>query len=176
MVTLWLSPPKCGLGLFIVVIVSIAVHLLGLGGLAAIKIIKVLQPEPEFEAPPVMARKPPPPPPPPPPTNKRAQRSLPRPQPLAAHNPQNMSVPSIEINSANLTVGGGRGFGGGLGDLGGAVAESLRITSFGYDRAVEGTLQGTLYDLKQDKKRRPLKVHNKLAHATAIFREFTNNL
>ena len=57
-----------------------------------------------------------------------------------------------------------------------SVAESLRITSFGYDRAMEGTLQGTLYDLKQDKKRRPLKVHNKLAHATAIFLEFTNNL
>ena len=160
---------------FIVIVVSIAVHLLGLGGLAAIKIIEVLQPEPEFEAPPIVEIKTPPPPPPPPPTSKRAQRSLPRPQPLAARNPQNMSVPAIELTQSNLSIGGGRGFGGGLGDLGGAVADSLRITSFGYDRAMEGTLQGTLYDLKQDQRRRPLKIHNKLTHATSIFRSFANN-
>ena len=112
---------------FIVIVVSIAVHLLGLGGLAAIKIIEVLQPEPEFEAPPIVEIKTPPPPPPPPPTSKRAQRSLPRPQPLAARNPQNMSVPAIELTQSNLSIGGGRGFGGGLGDLGGAVADSLRM-------------------------------------------------
>ena len=118
---------------FIVIIASIAVHVLALGGLAAIKIIEVLQPEPEFEAPPVVENKPPPPPPPPPPTNKRAQRSLPRPQPLAARNPQNMSVPAIEINNSDLAIGGGRGFGGGLGSLGGAVADSLRISFFGME-------------------------------------------
>ncbi len=160
---------------FIVIIASIAVHVLALGGLAAIKIIEVLQPEPEFEAPPIVEVKPRPPPPPPPPTSKRAQRSLPRPQPLTARNPQNMSVPAIEISNSNLSIGGGRGFGGGLGDLGGAVAESLRITSFGYDRAMEGTLHGTLYDLKQDRNRKSLNVTDKLGHATRIFRAFTNN-
>jgi hypothetical protein len=118
---------------FIVIVVSIVVHVLGLGGLAAIKIIEVLQPEAEFEAPPVVVATPPPPPPPPPPTNKRAQRSMPRPQALAVQNPQNMSVPSIEIDDSNLTIGGGRGFGGGLGDLGGAVADSLRISFFGME-------------------------------------------
>ena len=35
--------------IFTVIIASIAVHVVGLGGLAAIKIIEVLQPEPEFE-------------------------------------------------------------------------------------------------------------------------------
>ena len=141
---------------FVVIIVSIAVHVVGIGGLAAIKIIEVLQPEQEeFEAPPVVPIKPPPPPPPPPPTTKRAQRSLPRPQPLAVRNPQNMSVPSIEMNSSNVTVGGGRGFGGGLGDVGGAVSDALRltITSFGYNQAVEGTLEGSLFDFKQGKKK-----------------------
>ena len=118
---------------FIVIVASIVVHILAGLGLAAVKIIEVLQPEPEFEAPPVVENKPPPPPPPPPPTNKRAQRSLPRPQPLAARNPQNMSVPAIEINNSDLAIGGGRGFGGGLGSLGGAVADSLRISFFGME-------------------------------------------
>jgi len=141
---------------FIVIVVSIAVHVLAGLGLAAIKIIEVLQPEPEFEAPPIVEVKPPPPPPPPPPTTKRSQRSLPRPQPLAARNPQNMSVPAIEISNSDLSIGGGRGFGGGLGSLGGAVADSLRITSFGYDQAMEGTLKGTLYDFKRDSKGRSI--------------------
>lgn len=136
---------------FIVIAASIAVHVLAGLGLAAVKIIEVLQPEPEFEAPPVVAVKPPPPPPPPPPTTKRAQRSLPRPQPLLAQNPQNMNVPAIEMNDSNLTIGGGRGFGGGLGALGGGVADSIRITSFGFDQALEGTLTGVLYDLKRNK-------------------------
>ncbi len=118
---------------FIVIVASIAVHVLGGLGLAAVKIIEVLQPEPEFEAPPVVEVKPPPPPPPPPPTTKRSQRSLPRPQPLAVKNAQNTNVPAIEMNDANLTVGGGRGFGGGLGQLGGAVADSLRISFFGVE-------------------------------------------
>ena len=162
---------------FIVIVASIAVHVLAGLGLAAVKIIEVLQPEPEFEAPPVVAVKPPPPPPPPPPTTKRSQRSLPRPQPLAVKNAQNTNVPAIEMNDANLTVGGGRGFGGGLGSLGGAVADSLRITSFGYDQAMEGTLEGTLYDLKKDTKKRSLiKGGTDLEkHASGIFKSFTGN-
>jgi len=171
---------------FIVIVASIAVHVLASLGLAAIKIIEVLQPEPEFEAPPFVENKPPPPPPPPPPTNKRAQRSLPRPQPLAARNPQNMSVPAIEINNSDLAIGGGRGFGGGLGSLGGAVADSLRITSFGYDQAMEGTLEGTLYDFKQDEKGQVLsKVEKfvpgrpgfgaKVNYASGILKSFTGN-
>ncbi|WPJ95939.1 hypothetical protein SH580_21215 [Coraliomargarita algicola] len=117
---------------FIVIIVSIAVHLLGLGGLAAIKIIEVLQPAPEFEAPPVQAIvTPPPPPPPPPPTTKRTQRSLPRPQPLAAVNPQSMSVPSINMQDSNLSLSGGRGMGGGLGELGGGMLDRVDFSFFG---------------------------------------------
>jgi hypothetical protein len=158
---------------FIVIIASIAVHLLGLGGLAAIKIIEVLQPEPEFEAPPIVEMKPPPPPPPPPPTTKRSQRSLPRPQPLAVKNAQNTSVPAIEMNNANLTVGGGRGFGGGLGELGGAVAESLRITSFGFDRAMEGTLEGTLYDFKKDAAGDPIKRSWNMRDYTEVIERFS---
>ena len=164
---------------FIVIVASIAVHILAGLGLAAIKIIEVLQPEPEFEAPPVVENKPPPPPPPPPPTNKRAQRSLPRPQPLAARNPQNMSVPAIEINNSDLAIGGGRGFGGGLGALGGAVADSIRISSFGFDQAMEGTLEGTLYDFKKDAKGKGLKSvkgsRAMVSYASGILKSFTGN-
>jgi hypothetical protein len=111
---------------------------------------------------------------------------MPRPQPLAVKNAQNTSVPAIEMNNANLTVGGGRGFGGGLGSLGGAVADSLRITSFGYDQAMEGTLEGTLYDFKQDAKGQALsKVEKfvpgrsgyrvKISYASGILKSFTGN-
>jgi secreted protein with Ig-like and vWFA domain len=85
-----------------------------------IKIIEVLQPEAEFEAPPLEPVKPPPPPPPPPST-KRAQKSLPRPQPLAARNPQNMDVPPIEANHPAFRLGNSRGFGGDLGELSGVA-------------------------------------------------------
>lgn len=163
---------------FLVILATIVVHVFALGGLAAIKIIEVLQPEPEFEAPPVVAVKPPPPPPPPPPTSKRSQRSLPRPQPLAVQNPLDMSVPSIEINNSHLSIGGGRGFGGGLGQLGSAVADSIRITSFGYDQAMNGTLEGTLYDLKRDPTGKSLGTFEdgnaKISHASEILKDFTD--
>ncbi len=141
---------------FIVIVVSIGVHVLGLGVLGVMKIVEVISPPTVFEAPPVAAIERPPPPPPPPPTTKRMQRSLPRPQPLAAQNPQNMSVPAISLQDSDLSIGGGRGFGGGLGELGGAVADSIRITSFGFDQAMEGTLKGTLYDFKRDPKGKPI--------------------
>jgi hypothetical protein len=157
---------------FIVIVASIAVHVLAGLGLAAVKIIEVLQPEPEFEAPPVVATKLPPPPPPPPPTTKRAQRSLPRPQPLAARNPQNMSVPAIEISNSDLSIGGGRGFGGGLGSLGGAVADSIRITSFGFDRAMEGTLEGTLYDYKKNAETKPIKRNWNMSDFKQVIKRF----
>ena len=157
---------------FIVIVASVLVHVLAGLGLAAVKIIEVLQPEAEFEAPPIVEMKPPPPPPPPPPTTKRSQRSLPRPQPLAVKNAQNTSVPAIEMNAANLTVGGGRGFGGGLGEIGGAVADSLRITSFGFDRAMEGTLEGTLFDFKKDAAGDPIKRSWNMRNYTEVIEGF----
>ena len=116
--------------LFIVIVASIAVHLLAGGVLAVIKITEVLQKEAEFEAPPLEAVEPPPPPPPPPPTTQRTQKSMPRPQPLAAQNPQNMDVPAIEIDRSNLNMLSGRGFGGGLGDIGGGVMDSITSIEF----------------------------------------------
>lgn len=117
------------------IVASVAIHVLGLGVFGVIKIVETISPPPEFVAAPVEAIKPPPPPPPPPPSTKRATRSLPRPQPLVAQNPRNLSLPAIEMNQSDLTIGGGRGFGGGLGDLGGAVADSIRISFFGRELA-----------------------------------------
>ncbi len=115
---------------FIVIIVSIAGHLLAGGILAVIKITEVLQREAEFEAPPLEAVTPPPPPPPPPPTASRTQRSMPRPQPMAAQNPMNMEVPVIEIDRSNMNMLSGRGLGGGLGSIGGGVMDSITSIKF----------------------------------------------
>jgi hypothetical protein len=149
-------PRKKRGAVFIVIAASIGIHLLAGGVLAVIKITEVIRATPDFEAPPVEVVKPPPPPPPPPPTTMRTQKSMPRPQPLAAQNPQNLDIPAIEIDRSNLNMLSGRGFGGGLGKIGGGVLESFNITSFGFDRYVEGTLEGTLFDFKTDKKGKPI--------------------
>ena len=164
---------------FIVIVASISAHLLVGGVLAVIKVAEVLQKEPEFEAPPLEAVEPPPPPPPPPPTTKRTQKSMPRPQPLAAQDPQNMEVPSIEIDQSNINMLSGRGFGGGLGSVGGGVLESFNLTSFGFDRYVEGTLEGSLFDFKTDEKGNPINhnwgssMNDIVSGFKGIAREFT---
>lgn len=162
--------------IFIVIAVSLAVHLLAGGVLAIIKITEKIAAKPEFEAPPLEKIDTPPPPPPPPPTTKRSVKSMPRPQPLVVQNPQNMSVPAIEIDQSQLTIGGGRGFGGGLGEIGGGALDAVRLTSFGYDQALEGTLTGTLYDLKTDRNRKPISYSSNLEQAASpIFKDFTRN-
>lgn len=125
-------PRKKRSTLFIVISASIAIHLLAGGVLAVIKISEVLQKEPEFEAPAMETVKPPPPPPPPPPTPTRTQKSMPRPQPLAAQNPQNLDVPEIQIDRSNINMLSGRGFGGGLGQVGGGVLETMNLEFFGH--------------------------------------------
>lgn len=125
--------------LFVVIAVSVAVHVLAGGVLAVIKITEVLQKEPEFEAPALEAVTPPPPPPPPPPTTSRTQKSMPRPQPLAAQNPQNLDIPEIKIDTTNMNMLSGRGFGGGLGNVGGGVLDTMRsIKLFGTEVSTGG--------------------------------------
>lgn len=123
--------PKKRSAVFIVVVASVAVHVLGLGIFGVIKIVETISTPPEFEAPPVVEMAPPPPPPPPPPTTKRSQKSLPRPQPLAAQNPQNMSVPAIAMQESDLSFG--RGMGGGLGELGGGIMDRVDVSFFGIE-------------------------------------------
>ncbi|MDC0497340.1 hypothetical protein OAN72_00030 [bacterium] len=135
---------------FIVVVISVGVHVLGLGIFGVIKIVETIAPPPEFEAPPIVEMDAPPPPPPPPPPTKRTQKSLPRPQPLAAKNPQNMSVPAIVMQESDVSFG--RGVGGGFGEIGGGILERVNISAFGFDRAMENTLEGNLYDFKRDEK------------------------
>ncbi|MFP4260365.1 MAG: VWA domain-containing protein [Opitutales bacterium] len=118
---------------FIVIVASVAAHVLVGGVLAAIKVVEVLQKEAEFEAPPLEAAEPPPPPPPPPPTTQRTQKSMPRPQPLAAQNPQNLDVPAIEIDKTRMNMLSGRGFGGGLGQVGGGVLDTFNMDFFGME-------------------------------------------
>ncbi|MDP4609617.1 MAG: hypothetical protein NWT02_00335 [Opitutales bacterium] len=117
---------------FIVIAISVGVHVLGLGIFGIIKIVETIAPKPEFEAPPVEIVDQPPPPPPPPPTTKRTQKSMPRPQPLVAQNPQNLDVPMIEMQDSNLAIGG-RGVGGGFGELGGGMLDRVDISFFGIE-------------------------------------------
>ena len=167
------KPRKRGV-IFVITLTTVVAHVLGVLGFAAIKVINTYQTVPEFEAAPIAITRPPPPAPPPPPTTRHAQRSLPRPEALAVRNPQNLEVPSIEIKDSSLTVAGGRGFGGGLGELGGAVAEALRITSFGFDKPTENTLEGTLFDFKRDARGNPI-AGQEPGKLGALFREFTRN-
>lgn len=150
-----LRNPKKRSAVFIVVAVSVGIHVLGLGIFGVIKIVETIAPPPEFEAPPIVEMDTPPPPPPPPPTAKRTQKSLPRPQPLAAKNPQNMSVPAIVMQESDVSFG--RGVGGGLGELGGGIMDRVNLSAFGFDRAMEGTLTGTLLDFKNDENGKPIK-------------------
>lgn len=134
------KPLKKRSTLLIVIVVSIAVHVLAGSVLAVIKITEVLQREAEFEAPPMEAVKPPPPPPPPPPTPTRTQKSMPRPQPLAAQNPENLEVPRIEIDRTQINMLSGRGFGGGLGQIGGGVLETMKLEFFGHSMQGDNVL------------------------------------
>lgn len=140
---------------FIVVAISVGAHVIGLGIFGVIKIVDTISPTPEFEAPPIVEMDTPPPPPPPLPTTKRTQKSLPRPQPLAAKNPQNMSVPAIVMQESDVSFG--RGVGGGFGEIGGGILDRVNLSAFGFDRAMEGALAGTLLDFKNDENGKAMK-------------------
>lgn len=137
------NPKKRG-AVFIVVVVSVGVHVLGLGIFGVIKIVETISPPPVFEAAAVVEPTAPPPPPPQP-TVKRTQRSLPRPQPLAVQNPQNMAVPAIQMQESDISFG--RGVGGGLGEFGGGMMDRVNLSQFGFDQALEGTL----FDFERDR-------------------------
>ena len=94
-------PPKKRGAVFTVIAVSIAVHLIGGGVLAVIKIAEALK-IPEFEAP-IWQQKhhlhlhhPHP--------QHGAHKSMPRPEPLVVQNLQNMDVPAISVNDADLNM------------------------------------------------------------------------
>jgi hypothetical protein len=139
--------------LVFVLLASVAVHIAIGAVFGVVSVVRsVTSPPPEFEA---LVEEPPMPPPAPPPTARSTQRSMPRPEPLAVQNPLNMNLPAIEINLTDMVMGAsGRG-GGGLGDGLGAAMSSLRLTDFGFDTFVEGSLDGKLYDLKQRPNRQP---------------------
>jgi Ca-activated chloride channel family protein len=59
------------------------------------------------------------------PTATRAQRSMPRRQ--AVQNSQSMSMPGVSIDQSNLTISGGCGFGGGIGNQQ-SMADSIALT------------------------------------------------
>jgi hypothetical protein len=85
-----------------------------------------------------------------------------------------MAVPAIVMQESDVSFG--RGVGGGLGELGGGILDRVNLSAFGFDRAMEGTLEGTLYDFKRDKDGQALKTSGGAsAYVGSILTRFTNN-
>lgn len=144
--------------LIVVLVVSVGVHLVAIAVMGIIRFVnEVITPPPEFEA--VTAVEEPPPPPQP---TRPTRQSMPRPTPIAAQSPLDMTVPRIEIDSTPMVMGvSARGGSGGLG-LGGSMQASIGV--FGGFDPFEGAMKGTFYDTKQDSRGGALKPNRPYYH------------
>lgn len=172
--------------LTLVLIVSVGLHLIALFIFGVVKIAQaVMREEVAFEAPPL----------PPPPEEipefevnleqRNEESSPPRPNPIVVDSPD-IALPALNIDlNLESTSSYGRGSGGfGSGSGGGQIREmAIDLTKFGYSGFVEGTLEGSLFDLKHDPSGKPLieynwndsGVENHVGgHAGRIIREFAN--
>jgi len=132
---------------------SLGLHIVAIAIFGTIKFVSaVLREEQTFKAPPIE----PPPQKEPEYTVNIQQRNKsskpPRPNPIVVNNPTDIDIPALNIDvnvdSSSVYGRGGGGFGGGLR---GIREMALNLTDFGYSSKVDGTLEGTLIDLKRDK-------------------------
>ncbi|MEO0510646.1 MAG: hypothetical protein AAF065_12390 [Verrucomicrobiota bacterium] len=147
--------------LTLVLVVSVALHLLALFVFGAVKIAQVVMRDevafvsppplplaeeiPEFEVN----------------LEQRNQESAPpRPNPIVVDSPD-IALPALDID-VNVESTSSYGRGSGSGDFGSGSGTSqiremsIDLTKFGYSGFVEGTLEGILFDLKNDKNGRAL--------------------
>jgi len=144
--------------LFLVVVVSLGLHIIGLVGFGAFKIVEsVIREEQTFEAPPIVEL---------PQDQPEYQVNLeqrnqssapPRPNPITVDSPD-VTIPALNIN---VNIANSSSYGRGTGGFGtGALTEMremvINLTEFGYSGFVEGTLEGTLFDTKRDPRGKPL--------------------
>lgn len=161
--------------LALVIMVSFALHIVAIVIFGTIKFVSSLR-EPEvFEAAPVE-----PPPQEEPEYNvniEERNESTPPPKPpaIVVNNPSELDIPALDIDvnvdSSSVYDRGGGGFGG---DLEGMREMALTLTDFGYTGKTEGTLEGTLVDLKRDRSGDPTNLNSKGQRIQAI-RDFTDS-
>ncbi|HAV13621.1 MAG TPA: hypothetical protein DCX06_09070 [Opitutae bacterium] len=145
--------------LFLVVAVSLGLHVLGLVVFGTFKIVEsIVREEQTFEAPPI-AEVPQEQPEYTVNLEQRNQSSAPpRPNPIVVESPE-VTIPALDIdvniaNSSSYGRGtGGFGSSAGITEMREMVVE---LTKFGYSGFVEGTLEGTLFDLKFNNKGKQL--------------------
>jgi hypothetical protein len=159
--------------LALVITISFALHVVAILIFGTIKFVSaVLREETVFEAAPVEVT-----PQKEPEYNVNIQQRNqstppPKPQVLAVNNASDLDIPALDIdlNVESSAVYGrsGGGFGGALS----AVREmsvDFKLTDFGYTGQTEGTLEGTLIDLKRDRSGK-----GSGANRTQAIREFTD--
>lgn len=169
--------------LALVLIVSLALHLLAIIVFGTIKFVEsVLREETVFEAAPVE-----PPPQEEPEYNvnieERNQSNPPPPPPaIVVNNPSELDIPALDIDvnvdSSSVYGRGGGGFGDSLGDM---REMAVELRDFGYTGQVEGTLRGSLFDTKVDPRGRelvePEQIDNRnflMSRMYKISKEFTS--
>lgn len=108
---------------------------------------------------------------------RNQQSTPPRPNPITVDATVDVDLPALDIdlNVANVSAyGRGSGFGIGTGTGNGNMREmavKIKATDFGYTGFVEGTLEGTLYDLKRDNRGKDIKFS--VETTKSIVRDFT---
>lgn len=160
--------------LALVIMVSFALHVVAVLIFGTIKFVSSLR-EPEvFEA---AAIEPPPQEKPEHNVNiEERNKSTPPPKPpaIVVNNPSELNIPALDIDlNVDSSAVYGRSAGGFGGGLEGMREMALTLTDFGYTGKTEGTLEGTLVDLKRDRSGDPTNLNSKGQRIEAI-REFTN--
>lgn len=91
--------------------------------------------------------------------NRNESTQPPRPNPIVIQKPQDIDIPTLSIDidvDGSSAFGRGRKGGFGSGQASQMRDMAIRLTDFGYDSYVDGTLEGTLFDFKYDDRLKPL--------------------
>ncbi len=159
--------------LSLVIMMSFLLHVVAIVIFGTIKFVsEVMREETVFEAAPVV----PPPQQEPQYTVNIQQRNQsippPRPPAIVVNNPSELDIPElnidINVDSSSVYDRGGGDFGGGLAGIREMTVE-FKLTDFGYTGKTDGTLEGTLIDLKRDRSGKSVNVNRIRA-----IREFTD--
>jgi len=160
--------------LALVIMVSLALHVLAVVIFGTIKFVSVLrEKEKVFE---VAAIEPPPQKEPEYTVNiQQRNQSTPPPRPpaIVVNNPSELDIPALDIDinvdSSSVYGRGGGGFGGGFAGVR-AMAVDFKLTDFGYTGQTEGTLEATLFDMKRNRSGKAISVNRQ-----GEIREFTDS-
>lgn len=165
--------------LAVVIMVSLMLHILAIIIFGTIKFVTYLREPDVFEAAPVET---------PPMQEPEYQVNIqqrtkttppPKPPAIVVNNPSELDIPALDIDlniDSSAVIGRNAGdFSGGLEGMREMAIGDLKLTDFGYSGRAAGTLEGTLIDLKRDKRGEPTGLNSMGARMSAI-RDFTNGV